>query len=262
MVKRYLILVLAIAMLMTFSAGYLSASHLSSNEDLMKGEIAAHVRDWVLGQYSEHYHLSDYSGDVVELEVVSNEFRALVPVVVYTTLKYDSAESVPYVQGIKSALNISSMEDVIRPPSGDLSQLSDSALLKANPFLDPEVAEILTVMLSELYSDIEECIGAATGLSLDFVAIGKIESSGRVDSVSLFVDDMNRLINADLYVPKSKDALRADGEADEFRFAKGATERAAQQTSQSTNGYDDYNRRPRRTSFYCSDLPLVTTPIR
>lgn len=67
----------------------------------------------VFENFSEHYILSDYSSSVSELTITGDEILATVPLGAYTTLKYTSVDSLPYMLGIKEKLNISSLAEIV-----------------------------------------------------------------------------------------------------------------------------------------------------
>ena len=213
MKKRVPLLVLTIAMLIMSIVGSASASSLSVDMEQLTTDIAGYVSAWVVDNYSEHYSLSHYSGEVAECEVKGSQFRAAVPVVVYTTLKYSSAESLPYMEGMKDALNIASFGDIASVASADRSGEFSRILSEANPHLDTEIVDDLAATLSSRYSDVEECIGTPTELFVDFVVTGHIVK-GKMDKISLYVDETGALIDASLYAPKSAEALADEGRSD------------------------------------------------
>lgn len=102
--KKSLCMFLALLMLFsTFSTP--QATFSADNVDVIENAVEEYVKSWFFENFSEHYILSDYSSSVSELTITGDEILATVPLGAYTTLKYTSVDSLPYMLGIKEKLN-------------------------------------------------------------------------------------------------------------------------------------------------------------
>ena len=234
--KKKIISMLLIAVLLISSISYVQAHEYPASEDKYNNEILDYVENWVFDNYSEHYVLSDFSGHIVNIETNGDQIKALVPIVVFTTLRYDSVESLPYMEGIKDRLNVSSLEKALEET--EMSKHELSALSKANPDLSEGKINELSSMLSSQYADAAECIGVATEMALDFIVKARIENNGIVD-IKLYVDEAGTLNDAEKYIPKSSEALKSDGKADIDSFI---SRDELKNSPSSDKGYAAYNR--------------------
>ena len=106
--KKSLCMFLALLMLFsTFSTP--QATFSADNVDVIENAVEEYVKSW----FFENFILSDYSSSVSELTITGDEILATVPLGAYTTLKYTSVDSLPYMLGIKEKLNISSLAEIV-----------------------------------------------------------------------------------------------------------------------------------------------------
>lgn len=208
--KKSLCMFLALLMLFsTFSTP--QATFSADNVDVIENAVEEYVKSWFFENFSEHYILSDYSSSVSELTITGDEILATVPLGAYTTLKYTSVDSLPYMLGIKEKLNISSLAEIVpadfaqkygkaavaelrksvdygvetSSSSAVASKLSmdskgNSALttkravdtLKNSMHITSAQAEDIISLVANNFVDAAECIGVPTLLTLEINASG------------------------------------------------------------------------------------------
>lgn len=83
-------------------------------------------RTWVNENYTEHYTLSDYQSQITGFNLQDDNIEAHLLVEVYTTLKYNSVDELPYMQGVKSVTGVNSVETLLLSPNA----VENSALNK------------------------------------------------------------------------------------------------------------------------------------
>ena len=137
-IRRVLALLLTLAMAMTICAPavavdvqkvkQLSGSELFYSE--VESAIDDYVESWVFENFSEHYILSEYVSSIPTISVDNKNVSTTVFVSVFTTLKYTSVESLPYMIGIKNELNISSLAEVV--PVAFAAEHSEAAVDELN----------------------------------------------------------------------------------------------------------------------------------
>ena len=106
---------ISIFLLMCFSLSLMgmASAETGSNEATIKGQILAYTEDWFTDNFSEHYDISDYEASVNNFQQSGAEIYAEIAACAVTTLKYNSVEELPYMEGIKDSLQINSLAEVI-----------------------------------------------------------------------------------------------------------------------------------------------------
>ena len=221
--KKSLCMFLALLMLFsTFSTP--QATFSADNVDVIENAVEEYVKSWFFENFSEHYILSDYSSSVSELTITGDEILATVPLGAYTTLKYTSVDSLPYMLGIKEKLNISSLAEIVpadfaqkygkaavaelrksvdygvetSSSSAVASKLSmdskgNSALttkravdtLKNSMHITSAQAEDIISLVANNFVDAAECIGVPTLLTLEISFAAKYNSDGTFSNVTI-----------------------------------------------------------------------------
>lgn len=119
--KKSLCMFLALLMLFsTFSTP--QATFSADNVDVIENAVEEYVKSWFFENFSEHYILSDYSSSVSELTITGDEILATVPLGAYTTLKYTSVDSLPYMLGIavnNTNIKNEGVEKQVSPPPSE-----------------------------------------------------------------------------------------------------------------------------------------------
>lgn len=139
MKKKVISILLIIAMVASF--GVISAVAVDdqqfdhgSESELSNSEIEIAVEDyvksWFFENFSEHYTLSGYTSSIPAISIDKENISATVLVSAFTTLKYSSVESLPYMVGIKDELNISSLAEVV--PAAVVARHSEAASFELN----------------------------------------------------------------------------------------------------------------------------------
>ena len=107
---------ISIFLLMCFSLSLMgmASAETGSNEATIKGQILAYTEDWFTDNFSEHYDISDYEASVNNFQQSGAEIYAEIAACAVTTLKYNSVEELPYMEGIKDSLQINSLAEVIK----------------------------------------------------------------------------------------------------------------------------------------------------
>ena len=109
--RRCLCSIMAIMMLLSLSTVGLAAD--TDNIEILKNDISEYVESWFNENFSEHYILSGYKDFISDVTINGNTVSAMAFISAYTTLKYNSVEDLPYMQGIKQALNVKSLAEVV-----------------------------------------------------------------------------------------------------------------------------------------------------
>lgn len=93
---------ISIFLLMCFSLSLMgmASAETGSNEATIKGQILAYTEDWFTDNFSEHYDISDYEASVNNFQQSGAEIYAEIAACAVTTLKYNSVEELPYMEGI------------------------------------------------------------------------------------------------------------------------------------------------------------------
>ena len=200
------------ALFMVFSVSTSSqAVELDTATNSVKESVENYVEDWFYDNFSEHYTLSNYTSSIPVISVDGNSVSATVLVGAYTTLKYNSVESLPYMMGIKEELHVSSLAEVVpatiakahseaatselnksvaygiqtRTPSAEeklsINGDGESTLtlekatnnLKNSLGISSAQAERIISLVSNNFVDAAECIGVPTLLTLDITFNGR-----------------------------------------------------------------------------------------
>lgn len=199
---------ISIFLLMCFSLSLMgmASAETGSNEATIKGQILAYTEDWFTDNFSEHYDISDYEASVNNFQQSGAEIYAEIAACAVTTLKYNSVEELPYMEGIKDSLQINSLAEVIpveyvtqqsaiaaselqKSVEFATSQSTTRLSLDANTqrsILTPQMvaenivdsldmpiteaqAANLSTHIADAYVDAAECIGVGTVLTMDLI---------------------------------------------------------------------------------------------
>ncbi|HZK28580.1 MAG TPA: hypothetical protein VFD00_13675 [Thermoclostridium sp.] len=76
----------------------------AKHDNKIVNEVIAQATEWLKGNYGEFYDLRNIHADVTRVFDNDSEIRYTVAITCETLLKYDCAEDLPFVQGLKSAL--------------------------------------------------------------------------------------------------------------------------------------------------------------
>lgn len=105
---RYFCAMMVLFMVFSISTNS-QAVEFATTTNSVKESVEDYVEDWFYDNFSEHYTLSNYTSSVPVISVDGNSVSATILVGAYTTLKYNSVESLPYMMGIKESLHVSSL---------------------------------------------------------------------------------------------------------------------------------------------------------
>lgn len=119
-VATFLVVCLSLSLL-----GMATASGNTDEKTDVEKQVSEYVEQWFLTNFSEHYDLSDYVSKINNFKLEDDSVYAEINAGAITTLKYDSVESLPYMEGIKDDLKINSLAEVV--PAEYVSGLSKAA---------------------------------------------------------------------------------------------------------------------------------------
>ena len=207
---RYFCAMMVLFMVFSISTNS-QAVEFATTTNSVKESVEDYVEDWFYDNFSEHYTLSNYTSSVPVISVDGNSVSATILVGAYTTLKYNSVESLPYMMGIKESLHVSSLAEVVpstiakthsKAATSELKKSvaygmqtlalsaeeklsinseGESTLtlekatnnLKNSLGISSVQAEYLISMVSSNFVDAAECIGVPTLLTLDITFNGQ-----------------------------------------------------------------------------------------
>ena len=234
---------ISIFLLMCFSLSLMgmASAETGSNEATIKGQILAYTEDWFTDNFSEHYDISDYEASVNNFQQSGAEIYAEIAACAVTTLKYNSVEELPYMEGIKDSLQINSLAEVIpveyvtqqsaiaaselqKSVEFATSQSTTRLSLDANTqrsILTPQMvaenivpiteaqAANLSTHIADAYVDAAECIGVGTVLTMDLI-FGATYVDGTLSQITLLEShDGNATANATALIPQTTNQMRA-----------------------------------------------------
>ena len=180
--KKIVATILTAAMAMTVGMPAFAEESGENDENELKTKVSAYVQNWVNENYTEHYTLSDYQSQITGFNLQDDNIEAHLLVEVYTTLKYNSVDELPYMQGVKSVTGVNSVETLLLSPNA----VENSALNKIDGIELTETQKInFLKKVYEQFEDASACIGVPTLLTVDFVVKADIDNS-ELKNVRLF----------------------------------------------------------------------------
>ena len=269
---------ISIFLLMCFSLSLMgmASAETGSNEATIKGQILAYTEDWFTDNFSEHYDISDYEASVNNFQQSGAEIYAEIAACAVTTLKYNSVEELPYMEGIKDSLQINSLAEVIpveyvtqqsaiaaselqKSVEFATSQSTTRLSLDANTqrsILTPQMvaenivdsldmpiteaqAANLSTHIADAYVDAAECIGVGTVLTMDLI-FGATYVDGTLSQITLLEShDGNATANATALIPQTTNQMRAQARTDISNYL---SSESSQMPSARTRGLSTYDR--------------------
>ena len=87
-----------------------------------------YVKQWFYDSFAEHYIIDDYQVVISNLDTHIDHVSADIAIMAMTTLNYSSVEEVPYMRGLRNALNISTFAEIV--PADYANSLSEYAKME------------------------------------------------------------------------------------------------------------------------------------
>ncbi len=267
--------VIAVMLIACLSLSCLGMSSFASDKkETIQDQASKYIEKWFNDNFSEHYKLSDYQSSIKDFSYDGDSIFAKVSIGATTTLKYDSVEDLPYMQGLKNKLNVSSLAEVVPSEyAGNLSKKASKELKKsvekANSMNDKKVSSRLSVdinsdsimtqdkaakniidnidnsiskaqannlvrLIADKYVDAADCIGEGTLLTMELV-FKATYADGKFSKVSLC--DADTLEDANNFIPLAAKEMKDKGVTDinEFLYSKESQKQKTSETSLSTN---------------------------
>ena len=134
------------SILKTLTAAFLlvlftATTALAQTDNDTEALISDYIEQWFYDSFSEHYVIDDYQSVISDMQVNGSDISAKIAIMAMTTLDYDSVEDVPYMRGLKNALNISAFAEIV--PAAYVNSLSSAAT--------SELTKSVAIMQSQKY---------------------------------------------------------------------------------------------------------------
>lgn len=193
--RKTIAIVVTLAVVMLVGLPAIAMEDKIGNEEVLKTAASEYVQNWVNANYTEHYILSDYEDHIYDLEVVGDKLEVHLLVEMNTTLKYDTVEELPYMQGVKELVGVNSVENLLL----DTAITKNVALQKVDDIYLTDIQKMNFVnKVKEQYEDAAACIGVATPLTVEFVLKADVVN-GKLTNINLFENNEGILLPAEPY---------------------------------------------------------------
>ncbi len=153
--------------------------------EALKSELSAFIEAWAEENYGEYYALSNYEDTYYYSSVSGDKVETNVMVTFDTTLRYESAEDLPYMEGVKDALDTDSVSQAIE--------------------------DGMAPQISEQYEDAAEAIGEPTPLGVDLHATCSYDGTHATGIVLQYVNIDGSYEDIGVLALPSKEEMRSQG---------------------------------------------------